>query len=336
MTAPSTPAQGTDHESRSAVGNGIGTRTGTGTGTLTVQAVGAIALLEDRGRAGFAHLGVGHSGAADQTSYDLANRLVGNNVGAPCIEATLGMLEIRIDVPALISVTGAPVGIRVDSPNRGSGGHGGSRMRATNTSFWVPADATVALGRPSAGLRSYLAVRGGLVGSHVLGSVSWDTMAQLGTPPLEPGDVIQVGDFAADPPATDLAPVAACTSERLEIPLILGPRDDWFAADAVDRLARCDFTVTSETNRIGARLEGPELPRTRRGELASEGVVLGALQVPTNGRPTLFLADHPVTGGYPVIGVVPQPWLDRAGQAAPGQRIRFRPRRLAASMVRPV
>ena len=293
-------------------------RTGTA-GTLTVTAVGAVALLEDRGRPGLAHLGVGHSGAADRTSYDLANRLVGNRPGAPCIEATLGMLEVRADVPLLMSVTGAPVEVRA-----------GDRMRSTDTSFWVPAHATVALGRPRTGLRSYLAVRGGLAGSDVLGSASWDTMARLGTPPLAPGDVIRVGGFAADPPATDLAPVAAVTSERLECPLILGPRDDWFAADAIDRLARHDFTVTSETDRVGARLQGPDLPRTRHGELASEGVVLGSLQVATGGRPTLFLADHPVTGGYPVIGVVPRPWLDRAGQAAPGQRIRFRPRRRAA------
>jgi allophanate hydrolase subunit 2 len=112
------------------------------------------------------------------------------------------------------------------------------------------------------------------------------------------------------------------------LPLILGPRDDWFDDTAVARLARHDFTVTPETDRVGARLQGPELPRRRSGELPSEGVVLGALQVPTSGRPTLFLADHPVTGGYPVIGCVPQPWVDRASQAAPGQLVRFRPRRL--------
>ena len=286
-------------------------------GTLTVHAVGAIALLEDRGRAGLAHLGLGHSGAADRASHDLANRLVGNNVDGACIEATLGMLEVRVDKPILIAVTGAAVEVRCDA-----------RLQAVNTSFWVPPNSTVRLGRPAAGLRSYLAVRGGLRGVDVLGSVSWDSMAKLGTPPLKSGDVLQVADAAAEPPATDLAPVAMIGSDRLELPLILGPREDWFEDTAIARLAQHDFTVTSETDRVGARLQGPELPRRRFGELPSEGVVLGALQVPTSGRPTLFLVDHPVTGGYPVIGCVPQPWVDKASQAAPGQLLRFHPRRL--------
>jgi biotin-dependent carboxylase-like uncharacterized protein len=307
-----TGAHGTDGSTHAS---GAGRRTLTG--TLTVHAVGAMALLEDRGRAGLAHLGLGHSGAADRTSHDLANRLAGNKPDAACIEATLGMLEVRVDKPVLMAVTGAALEIRC-----------GLRLQAVNTSFWVPPNTTVRLGRPTAGLRSYLAVRGGLRGANVLGSVSWDTMAKLGTPPLQPGDVLQVADAASEPPATDLAPLAMIGSGRLELPLILGPRDDWFDDTAIARLAHHDFTVTPETDRVGARLQGPELPRRRSGELPSEGVVLGALQVPTSGRPTLFLADHPVTGGYPVIGCVPQPWVDKASQAAPGQLIRFRPRRL--------
>jgi biotin-dependent carboxylase-like uncharacterized protein len=313
--APDTRLTGSEGTPRGTPAPGIARRSGRG--SLTVRAVGAIALLEDRGRAGLAHLGLGHSGAADRASHDLANRLVGNHPGAACIEATLGMLEVHVDGAVLMAVTGAPVEIRC-----------GSRLQAMNTSFWAPPNTTVTLGRPTAGLRSYLAVRGGLRGEEVLGSVSWDTMAKLGTPPLEPGDVLQFADAAAEPPATDLAPVARISSDRLELPLILGPRDDWFTDTAIARLAQHDFTVTPETDRVGARLQGPELPRRRTGELASEGVVLGALQIPTRGRPTLFLADHPVTGGYPVIGCVPQPWVDRASQALPGQLVRFRPRRL--------
>jgi allophanate hydrolase subunit 2 len=167
-------------------------------------------------------------------------------------------------------------------------------------------------------------VRGGVLGTDVLGSVSWDTMAQLGTPPLRPGEVLAIGHADAGQPATDLAPVAMLTGDRLELPLVLGPRDDWFTDEAIDRLGEHDFVVTADTDRVGARLGGPELPRRRDGELDSEGVVLGALQVPTHGRPTLFLADHPVTGGYPVIGVVPHRWVDLASQAVPGQAIRFR------------
>lgn len=284
--------------------------------TVTVRRVGLLAALEDRGRSGLAHLGVGRSGAADRTAYDLANRLVGNHAGVACIEATLGLLEVVVDEPVLMSVTGAEVEVRC-----------GPRVHAVNTSFWVPAGTTLSLGPPHTGLRSYLAVRGGLAGTRILGSVSWDTMAQLGHPPLQPGDRVDVGHDLDPAPATDLAPVRAIGTEPLELPLILGPRDDWFTAEAISRLADSDFTVTADTDRIGARLQGPHLPRARTGELASEGVVLGALQVPTRGRPTIFLADHPVTGGYPVIGVVPRPWLDTVAQAAPGRVIRFHPRR---------
>lgn len=283
---------------------------------LTITAVGALAVLEDRGRTGYAHLGVGRAGAADRGSYELANRLVGNLPGAACIETTLGLLELTADRAVLMSVTGAPVDV-----------YCGSRVCAINTSFWVPPRTSVTLGRPSAGLRNYVAARGGLVGRTVLGSPSWDTMAQMGHPPLEPGDEVGIGDAAGDPPATDFAAVAAIGTGPLELPLILGPRDDWFAAEAIDLLRERDFTVTSDTDRVGARLEGPPLPRHRNGELASEGVVLGALQVPTRGRPTVFLADHPVTGGYPVLGVVPRPWVDQVSQAAPGVVVRFRPRR---------
>lgn len=287
------------------------------TRAITVDAVGAVALLEDEGRGGLAHLGLGRSGAADRGAYALANRLVGNRPGAACIEATLGMLRLRVSTSVMVAVTGAPVQV-----------HCGTRAHHVNSSFWAPAGSSISLGWPRAGLRSYVAIRGGVVGQQVLGSVSWDTMAHLGTPPLTPGDVLAIGDAAQDVPATDQAPVRLLDGQRLELPLILGPRDDWFSDAAVEQLARYDFTVSSDTDRVGARLTGPELPRVRQGELASEGVVLGALQVPNNGRPTLFLVDHPVTGGYPVIGVVPDRWVDLASQAVPGQAIRFQPRRV--------
>jgi biotin-dependent carboxylase-like uncharacterized protein len=283
---------------------------------LIVESVGVLALLEDRGRSGLAHLGVGRSGAADRASCDLANRLVGNRPGAACIEVTLGRLAFTVDALVLMAVTGAPVAIRC-----------GNRAHAVNASFPARAGDTVTIGAPTAGLRSYIAVRGGIAGEEVLGSVSWDTMAELGTPPLRAGDVFEIGEAATDWPATELAPVGTIESGPLELPLLLGPRDDWFTDEALDRLATHDFTVTADADRVGIRLDGPDLPRLRCGELPSEGVVLGALQVPTRGRPTLFLADRPVTGGYPVIGVVPQSGVNRAAQAAPGTRIRFKPRR---------
>lgn len=279
---------------------------------LTVESVGVFALLQDRGRRGLAHLGVGQSGAADRASYDLANRLVGNQPGAPCIEVALGRMTFTVDAPVLVAVTGAPVPVDC-----------GGRSHAVNAAFAARAGDRIALGAPAAGLRSYVAVRGGILGERVLGSMSWDTMAQLGTPPLRTGDVLRLGDCASAWPATDFAPIAEIGGRPLTLPLMLGPRDDWFADEALARLGRHEFVVTSDADRVGIRLDGPELPRRRSGELASEGVVLGSLQVPTRGRPTLFLADRPVTGGYPVIGVVPEAAVNAAAQAVPGTRIRF-------------
>ncbi|MFN3006999.1 biotin-dependent carboxyltransferase family protein [Mycolicibacterium wolinskyi] len=279
---------------------------------LTVTSVGVQALLQDRGRSGFAHLGVGQSGAADRTSYDLANRLVGNRPGAPCIEVTLGRMAFTVDAPVLIAVTGAHVAVAC-----------GNRRHGPNAAFAARPGDTITLGPATEGLRTYVAVRGGLVGRCVLGSMSWDTMAKLGTPPLRAGDALRIGGAEDDWPATDSAPLPAMDTRSMKLPLMLGPRDDWFCD--VTRLADHEFTVTADADRVGIRLDGPDIPRCRSGELASEGVVLGALQVPTKGRPTLFLADRPVTGGYPVLGVVPRAGVDLAAQAVPGTRIRFMP-----------
>ncbi|RAJ70346.1 allophanate hydrolase subunit 2 [Streptomyces sp. Amel2xB2] len=124
--------------------------------------------------------------------------------------------------------------------------------------------------------------------------------------------------------APDAAPWAAPPRELL-LPVVHGPRADWFTDGALRTLATGAYRVSADGNRIGLRLEGPVLERSRDGELPSEGIALGALQVPPEGRPVLFLADHPVTGGYPVIGVVPQEALAAAAQAVPGTPVRFMP-----------
>ena len=124
-----------------------------------------------------------------------------------------------------------------------------------------------------------------------------------------------------------MAPAAASgapTPGPAELRIVAGPRDDWFTPEARQRLRSAVFEVTSDSNRSGLRLSGPDLPRARAGELASEGMPLGALQVPPSGQPILFLADHPVTGGYPVIAVVATADIGRAAQLRPGDSVRFR------------
>jgi biotin-dependent carboxylase-like uncharacterized protein len=188
----------------------------------------------------------------------------------------------------------------------------------------LPAGSVLSLGVPAAGLRTYVAVRGGIDAEPALGSRSADVLAGIGPPALAPGMRLAVGRCPARHPHVDVAPVACPTAGDLTLRVLPGPRHDWFTDAALAALASAPYEVTSDSNRVGMRLAGPELERVRTEELPSEGMVRGALQVPPAGQPTLFLNDHPVTGGYPVIGVVVAEDLDRAAQARPGQRLHFR------------
>jgi biotin-dependent carboxylase-like uncharacterized protein len=282
---------------------------------LTVLAPGALATVQDRGRPGWASIGVPRSGAADPASAALANRLVGNDPAAAVVEVTVGGLRVRAERTVLVAVTGAPAPVEI-----------GGRPAPVNAPVTLPAGAVLALGVPRTGLRSYLAVRGGVDVPPVLGSRSTDTLSGLGPAPLRAGDVLPVGRLAADEPTVDVAPVAAPTASPV-LRVLPGPRRDWLAPAAWAALSGEPWEVTADSDRVGLRLAGPPLDRARDGELPSEGLVAGAVQVPPDGAPVLFLADHPVTGGYPVLAVVMTADLPMAAQLRPGDRLRFRPAR---------
>ena len=279
---------------------------------LEVVETGPLATIQDLGRPGLAGIGVGVSGAADRGSLRLANRLLGNAEGDAAIEVTFGGLAVRARRDLSVAVTGAPCPVTVDG-----------RGAASNSVLRVPAGAELRLHVPERGLRSYVAVRGGIAVEPVLGSRSTDVLAGLGPSGLLPGSLLPVGPAPAAFPVVDFAPVAGLPDE-LVLPVRPGPRHDWFTAEALNVLLTSSYVVTAESNRVGMRLDGPALHRTRTDELPSEGMVSGALQVPPASTPTLFLADHPVTGGYPVIAVVTSSAVDDAAQARPGQHIRFR------------
>ena len=280
--------------------------------TLEVLSPGPFATVQDLGRPGLAHLGVGESGAADRRSLRLANRLVGNPEGAAALEATLGGLTVRLDSAVLVALTGAPCPVTV-----------GGRGAAMYAPLSLRAGETLRLGMPEAGLRTYLAVRGGIDVPGVLGSRSTDTMASLGPAPLSPGARLPVGAPTQPHPGVDLAPQEPYASE-IRLDMVLGPRDDWFTAEGLAALCHGPYTVTDKCDRVGIRLDGPVLARRIERELKPEATVTGALQVPPNGQPILFLADHPVTGGYPVLAVVPDLATDAAAQARPGSRMTCR------------
>ena len=287
---------------------------------LEVINPGMLTLLQDLGRPGYAGMGVSSSGALDPVSLRQANRLVGNPTGTAGLELTFGGLRLRAHGEQVLALTGAPVPLTISGP-------AGRRPASSGHAFALAAGEELTVGVPTSGLRSYLAVRGGFDLAPVLGSLSTDVLAGLGPAPITAGTVLPVGSPARGLPVVTLPGPPADPLDTTEVVLdvVLGPRTDWFSADAVDVLTGQSWLVSSRSNRVGLRLEGDSLTRVVDAELPSEGTVSGAIQIPPNGQPVLFLADHPLTGGYPVIGAVATHHLPLAGQLPPGARIRFNP-----------
>jgi biotin-dependent carboxylase-like uncharacterized protein len=290
---------------------------------LILEAPGLQSLVQDLGRPGLGDLGVSPSGAADQRSARQANRLVGNEPGAAVVENLLGGLAVRARGDQVLAVSGAPAGLEVRDSARTL-----LRRPALHAPFALLDGETLTVGAPGAGVRTYLAVRGGFAVPPVLGSRSSDSMSGIGPAPLAAGTFLPVA------PITGVWPVGIPEDGMLEdgsstttLRVTLGPRDDWFDAEAIGLFTGQQWLVTEQSNRIGVRLAPPEegraLARARDGELPSEGTVAGALQMPPNGHPVLFLADHPVTGGYPVIAVVVPEDLPLAAQLPPGHHVEF-------------
>jgi biotin-dependent carboxylase-like uncharacterized protein len=277
--------------------------------TMTILRTGPLTVLKDEGRPGYAWQGVAPSGAVDRAAYARANALVGNPRGTAALECTLGGLRVRFDEPATVVLTGTDAVLMVD----------GTRT-AVEEVVSVAGGAEVAVTMPRRGLRSYLAVRGGFAVPMVLGSRSTDQLGGIGPARPAPGDTLPIGPAPAAAPATP-PPTGPADDGPLEVDL--GPRDDWFTAAALQTFLSAEFTVSPASDSVGLRLRGPTLDRARTDELPSEGVVRGAVQVPPDGHPIIFQADHPVTGGYPVIAVLTPAAADRAAQARPGARLRF-------------
>lgn len=275
-----------------------------------VLAPGPQTTVQDLGRPGLAALGVGRAGAADRASLRLANRLVGNPESHAALEVTFGGFRVRFSDDTWVAVTGAACVVR------------GGRSPGLGVPILVRAGEECSLDAPSQGLRNYVAVRGGVEVAPVLGSRSTDTLAKLGPPVLAAGMTVPIGRGILAFPAVDLAPQRAFPDE-LVLHVTPGPRWDWFVPGTLAHLASAPFQVTSDVSRVGVRLAGPSLVRANDAELPPEAAVPGALQVPPAGNPILFLADHPVTGGYPVVAVVDEADVDIAAQARPGQSVRF-------------
>lgn len=275
-------------------------------------------LVQDAGRPGFAALGVSSSGAADRRALREANRAVGNATGAAVLESVGGAV-LRFHGSGVAAVSGAEGALELIDAT------GVARRIAHGAPFATVEGDELTLGHPTSGLRYIIAVRGGVAVDPALDSRASDTLAGLGPAPLAAGDVLGFGDSARHPVEPDVTPrTLPASGELVDLEITLGPRDDWFTASALATLTGQEWTVTPRSDRVGIRLEGAvPLERSVSGELPSEGAVTGAIQVPPDGQPVLFLPDHPLTGGYPIIGALTDRSLDLAGQLPPGVRVRF-------------
>ena len=308
-----------------------------------VVATGLQALFQDAGRPGQARQGVSASGALDATAFRVANQLLGNEADATVIELLHGGFALRALTRTVVAVTGAtgPLDLKDAS--------GAPLPAERHVPLAMEPGDVLMVGAPERGLRSYLAVRGGFDVAPVLGSSATDTLAGVGPEPLRMGQGLAVGrrirgavdaDEAGmakletllphlpDPVPSNSRGADAVQRHAIVLDLVLGPRTDWFDGESLELLQQQCWQVTQQSNRVGLRLLGEKPLQRAAGfqgrELPSEGTALGALQVPANGQPVLFLADHPLTGGYPVIGCVAPHHLDLAAQLPPGVFVRFK------------
>jgi len=283
---------------------------------IRVRRPGALTTVQDCGRPGYAHLGVPRSGALDPPAHHRANQLVGNPPGAAVLETTLTGVAVIAEVAVTAAVTGARAAVGVD-------GH----PAVMGAAIALHPGQLLDVGPARPGVRSYVAFSGGLALPRVLGSASTDLLSGIGPARLAAGHVLPLGDPGAHPDvrgrcALPGAPEGSAPAGQAKLLVHLGPRRDWLPADGLDALRAGAWTVSPQSNRVALRLDGTPVPR-RRGELASEGLVTGAIQALPDGQLVVFLADHPTTGGYPVVAVLDPASLPACAQARPGLTIRF-------------
>lgn len=277
---------------------------------ITITNILGFATLQDYGRPGLAHLAMPTGGAFDVVSHDLANRLVGNSATCATIEFLRPNCEFIAHQNLEIAVTGAPVDIRIDG-----------RIHEMNTDLHVSTGAVVSIKSLHLGMRTYLAIRGGVEAEEILGSQSFDELARIGNPPLTSGQSLNVGNNVAHEIPHEYAVVPGITlNDSVTLNVFKGPRWNFF--NAKDFL-NAEFVISSKCNRVGVRLEGTPLNWDTAQRLPSEGVAYGAIQVPVDGVPLIFGPDHPTTAGYPVIAVVEFADMAKVAQLTPGTKVRF-------------
>jgi antagonist of KipI len=285
-------------------------------GMIQVQEAGLFTTVQDLGREGFGPLAVSASGAADPISLRLGNRLVGNAEGEAGLEMTLLGGTFLFPDGAILALTGSDFGATLDGKPVG---------------LWTPVEASpgqvLRLGPTRTGARCYLCVRGGIAVKLFLGRASTHTLSGLGGHEgraLRKGDMLKIGEANGSYRKRALAAKAfEGLSPRKVLRVTPGPQSDWFPDSAQQIFYGNAYRVAEESNRMGLRLEGAAIPAPAGGRMISEGIALGAIQVPDGGLPIILFVEQQTTGGYPKIANVISADLHSLGQLRPRDEIRF-------------
>jgi len=283
---------------------------------IQVQSPGLLTTVQDLGREGFGPLGVSPSGAADPVSLRIGNRLVGNPERAAGLEMTLLGGTFLFPQATKIALTGSDFGATLD----------GVPLAPWNSTDVSPGQ-TLRVGSTRSGARSYLSVHGGIIVNPFLGSASTHLLSGLGGyqgRPLRKGDVLRLGrEIAPFRKKTIDAQSLGQLAPRKILRVTAGPQSDWFPQSSLRALYENTYRVAEESNRMGLRLEGHSIARESSGEMITEGVSLGAIQITASGLPIILFVEQQTTGGYPKIANVISADLHSLGQLRPRDEIRF-------------
>ncbi len=288
---------------------------------LEIIDVSGLVTIQDSGRIGWRKFGVPSSGPMDAFAFRAANALAGNDANCAALEIGLGDITFRALRDCVVSITGAGYDVSIyvwDFP--------------LWSSYYVRAGWTIRLNKQDSGMWAYLAIAGGIQSQPVLDSVSTNLRGHFGG--LD-GRQLQVGDvLKAETPSRSLHELAARTlpeearptyTDNPIIDVIIGPQEKYFTHESTATFMSQEYSISTTSDRMGYRLEGAVLEHRTKSELISEGMTMGAIQVPSNGQPIVMMADSPTTGGYPKIGTVASVDLPLLTQCVPGRsKIRFR------------
>jgi antagonist of KipI len=294
---------------------------------IHVQTPGMFTTVQDLGRYGYGPLGVSPSGAADPISLRIGNLLVGNPENAAALEMTLLGGTFLFPDGGIAALTGSDFAPVLSSPMRQLGASlPGRDAISMHTAFDISPGGVLKTGPSRNGARCYLCVAGGIAVRPLLGSASTHILTGLGGfegRALRKGDVLEVGQGHALPTRRVAAEILHTLAPRKTIRTTVAPQTDWFAADSLRRFYEGVYTVSEESNRMGLRLQGASLEAPHQGQMTSEGVSLGAIQIPAGGQPIILFVEQQTTGGYPKIANIISADLSSVGQLRPRDQIRF-------------